>query len=502
MTPVCVTSVTTCTASFLILPDVSRYTLDKPIAWSLVQNDKQVSSGSTAHVALFVEGLEPDQDYILKTAVGSQSFRTKHCTGRLSASDFGVCETADDNSTSFANAVAAVPIGGTLYVPKGVYLSGPIFLRSDITLYLPEGSQIAAISNRDNWPILPARDENNRVIGTWEGLPEASFASPITAIDCNNLVITGKGIIDGGGDRGDWWQWPKETRNGARRPRTLFLAHCSNVELSGITVRNSPSWTIHPFQCRDLNATCLTIQNPSDSPNTDGFDPESCVNVSMTGIFFSVGDDCIAVKAGKRAPGQCDHLAPTRNLHVHHCLMERGHGAVVLGSEMSGDITDILIENCEFVGTDRGLRIKTRRGRGGQVSRVLLRNVVMDDVLTPIAINAFYFCDFDGRSEVVQSRSPAPVDHTTPHISDIVIEDVTAHNVHLAVAAILGLPEAPVKNVELSRVMASFCESAVADIPLMALDVPAVRHVPIMAKFADIHGDVELTQNIKEAQQC
>ena len=100
--------------------------------------------------------------------------------------------------------------------------------------------------------------------------------------------------MDGGGDRGDWWTWPKETREGARRPRTLFLAHCTDTVLSGFTVRNSPSWTVHPYRSDRLLATAMQIENPADSPNTDGFDPESCTHVTVQALHISVGDDCIA----------------------------------------------------------------------------------------------------------------------------------------------------------------------------------------------------------------
>ncbi|WP_456237834.1 polygalacturonase PglA [Mangrovicoccus ximenensis] len=418
------------------------------------------------------------------------------------ARDHGLDPASDDNAAAFAAAVAATPAGGTLKVPSGRYVTGPVFLKAGITLWLTDGAEIAGKADRTGWPQLPARDGSGRVIGTWEGLPETSFAAVLTAIDCSGLKITGRGTIDGGGDRGDWWSWPKETRDGARRPRTLFLAHSPDVELSGFTVRNSPSWTVHPFRCDRLTAAALFIENPHDSPNTDGLDPESCEDVLLAGLHFSVGDDCIAVKAGKRAPGQEDHLAPTRRLEIVQCHMERGHGAVVLGSEMSGEITDVTIRACSFDGTDRGLRIKTRRGRGGKVARVTLDHVAMTDVPTPFAANAFYFCDPDGHDDWVQARTPAPVDATTPVIEDVTFRDVTATGVTLAVVALLGLPEQPIRGIRLERVRASFDRDAQPGVPLMAAGVAPACRETIRADFAEVTGDVEIFETTKDPEPC
>lgn len=278
---------------------------------------------------------------------------------------------------------------------------------------------------RRGWPILPARDASGRMLGSWEGLPADCFAAPLHAVGVKELTIEGQGTLDGSGDRGDWWTWPKETRDGARRPRGLHLVSCSNVQLLGFAIRNAPSWTIHPQGCRQLTAAGLFISAPFDSPNTDGFNPESCRDVTITGVRFSVGDDCIAVKAGKRGPnGEDDHLSETRGVRVSHCLMERGHGGLVIGSEMSGGVHDVSIENCAMVGTDRGLRLKTRRGRGGAITDIAMRSVLMDGVETALSANAHYHCDADGHDAWVQSRQPAPVDVGTPFIDGVTIEDV------------------------------------------------------------------------------
>ena len=484
---------TTRTATFLLTPPGTRHALDRPVAWRLEDAEGGAVAQGTARAApLFVEGLSPATRYRLKTELGGLDFETEACAGTVDAADHGVGPEVRDNAPALARALAALPEGGTLVLPRGVLACGPLRLRPRVTLWLPEGCTLAARGDREGWPILPARDARGRVLGTWEGLPEPSFAAPLTGIDCHGLTLTGRGTLDAGGDRGDWWDWPKETRDGARRPRALFLAHSDDVRITGLTVRNAPSWTVHPYRCDRLLAAALTIRNPHDSPNTDGFNPESCRGARLLGLDISVGDDCIAVKAGKRgAAGEDGHLAPTRDLEIAHCRMARGHGAVVLGSEMSGDITGVTIRDCTFEGTDRGLRVKTRRGRGGRVSGIRLDRVEMQGVATPVAVNAFYFCDPDGRSDAVQSRSPALVGTGTPRIADIALTDVTATGAGPAGIAALGLPEAPITGLRLERVIIAFDPEARAAVPLMALGVPAMRHVPLHSDHAEIVGTVE-----------
>ncbi|MFK7859722.1 MAG: glycoside hydrolase family 28 protein [Granulosicoccus sp.] len=486
------------TATVLIHADSEKYFLGSPLVWSL--NDGE-QTGTSECVPVFIENLVPDSGYCFVVAGEQLNFKTAHCAGLVDATDYGVSTVAKNNGLAFSEAIAAVPEGGTLFVPRGRYVSKPIFLKSDMTLLLCAGAEIAACDDRQDWPVLPAQDDTGRVLGTWEGLPDLCYASVVTAIDCERLTITGTGIIDGGGDRGDWWTWPKETRGGARRARTLFMAYCRDIILSGFTVRNSPSWTVHPFQCHNMTVAALSIKNPSDSPNTDGLDPESCTDVRLIGLHISVGDDCIAVKAGKFGTGEdrrIDHVAPTRRLTILNCLMLDGHGAVVMGSEMSGEITDVTILRCEFKGTDRGLRIKTRRGRGGRVARITMQDVSMDCVGTALAINAFYFCDADGKSALVQSRDSAPVSSTTPRIHDITVRDIVLKKVLHAAAAMLGLPEAPLRDIRLSGFSISYDPDATPGDALMACHIPPVCHGGILHRFAEITVDSALEPYMQE----
>ena len=431
-------------------------------------------------------------------------FRTRACRGLVDIQAFGARQDLPDNGESNrrSNRGNALPAerclcrraDGSLALSSLGAGSRSTWLRELFFSPSPTGTAIE---------ILPSHHSDGRMLGTWEGRAcRMPMPSLITAIDCTDIALVGTGILDGGGDAGDWWTWPKETRNGARRSRTIFLSACDKVTISGLTVCNSPSWTVHPVYCRDVVASALTVLNPPESPNTDGFNPESCENVLIEGVHFSVGDDCIAIKSGKRSPvGDNAHLAPTRNVTIRHCRMERGHGGVVIGSEMSGSVTGISIHDCEFVRTDRGLRIKTRRGRGGEVSQIAMRDCTMDGVDTAFVANAFYFCDADGRSNYVQSRAPAIVDQTTPNVRDIAISAITIRDLRVAVGAFMGLPEAHATGISISDLDVTYDNSTVGDVPDMASDLPVLLHGGIVSDFAEVKtGGVLRPENLSEIQ--
>lgn len=469
-------------AMFAVDADKHLFERADALGWRLEAADGGfVTEGTTTRVVFSLSQLEPGTTYRLNAGGARFEFSTRNETGLIDIRDFGASPEAANNAAAIQGAIDALPAGGAIKIPAGRWLSGPIFLKSDMVLLIEDGAELAAVANRDAFPILPARHADGRILGTWEGVAEACYASLINAIDRRNVTITGQGIIDGGGDRGDWWSWPKETRNGARRARTVFLSNCENVTLTGLTIRNSPAWTVHPAFCKNLLAADLSIEADPHSPNTDGLNPESCADVRLIGLSISVGDDCVAIKAGKRSPqGAPDR--PTERVTISNCLMERGHGAVVIGSEMSGGVRDIDIRRCHFKGTDRGLRIKTRRGRGGTVSNIRVANCLMEDVITPVAVNSFYFCDADGHSDYVQSRAPLPVSAETPNIRSITVENVTVTGARTAAAVFYGLPEAAIHDIAFENYSVSFAPDAEAEIPEMAALLAPLRHAGIVAE--------------------
>ncbi len=469
-------------ATFAVDAEKHLFERADALGWRLDKADGGfVTEGTTTKVVFSIPQLEPGTAYVLYAGSARFEFSTREETALLDIRDFGAAPENANNAASIQRAIDALPAGGTVRIPRGRWFSGPIFLKSDMVLLIEDGAELAAVANRDAFPILPARHPDGRVLGTWEGVAEACYASLINAIDRRNATITGQGIIDGGGDRGDWWSWPKETRNGARRARTVFLSNCENMVLTGLTIRNSPAWTVHPAFCRNLLAADLKIQADPHSPNTDGLNPESCADVRLAGLLISVGDDCIAVKAGKRSPqGIPDQ--PTERVTISNCLMERGHGAVVIGSEMSGGVRDIDIRRCHFKGTDRGLRIKTRRGRGGTVSNIRVADCLMEDVATPVAVNSFYFCDADGHSDYVQSRAPLPVSMETPSIGSISVRNVTVKGARTAAAVFYGLPEAAIHDIAFENYSVSYAPDAEPEVPEMASLLTPLRHAGIIAE--------------------
>lgn len=223
----------------------------------------------------------------------------------------------------------------------------------------------------------------------------------ITGLHVENVKIIGEGVFDGNAQNGDWWVNHKIMR-GAWRPNGLFLVHSKAVSLQGVTIKNTPSWNLHPYFSEKIDFIDLKIESPKDSPNTDGCDPESCKDVRIIGVNFSVGDDCIALKSGKIELGRT-YKQPCERVLIRNCMMKYGHGAVVLGSEMSGGMKDIEVSQCFFLDTDRGLRIKTRRGRGNDavIDGITFNNIYMKGVLTPLVMNMYYYCDDDGKTEYV-----------------------------------------------------------------------------------------------------
>jgi len=492
--PVLLTATPRAAALRLPVPG-ALYRLPAPRPWRLV-SDAAVRDGVAETAVLVLDDLAPGTRWRLEVdGMAPLAFPTPPCPGRaepaLVAGPPGDLDAAARNASAIAAAIAALPAGGTLVVPPGDWVAAPVALRSDMILRLSPGACLRAPGDRTGWPILPAEAPDGAMLGSWEGLPAACFAAPVHATRAARLAIEGPGVLDGSGGLGDWWRWPKETRDGARRPRGLHLIGCRDVRLVGFTIRNAPSWTIHPQGCTGLAAYGLAIEAPADSPNTDGLDPEMCRDVTIEGVRFSVGDDCIAVKAGKRGDaGEARHLAETRGVAVRHCLMERGHGGVVIGSEMSGGVHEVTVADCEMVDTDRGLRLKTRRGRGGAVTGVALRRVRMDGVGTAFVVNAHYHCDADGHSARVQSRAPAAVDALTPRIEGVTIEEVDIHRLGHAAGCFLGLPEAPIRGVRLSGIRIHSLDPAARPAPpVMADHVRPMRHAGIVAEAAEVTCD-------------
>ena len=408
------------------IADGGRYFTKQPVELR-VNGEPSLTTEKTI-TSLF--SLKPDQKYVVEAYVngekqGEVSFKTDYEYVTLDVTRFGAKGDGEHDDTHFIQAaIMACPVNSRVYFPAGIYRITSLFLKSHIRIELAEGAELKAFTDREKFPTFPGMlqsydetDEYN--LGTWEGNPLPMFSGIICGIGAEDVVIYGQGKINGNASKENWWKDPK-VMNIAFRPRLFFISGCKNVTLQGVTFCNSPSWTLHPYFSNDLKFIGVTVQNPSDSPNTDGLDPESCKNVEILGVRFSLGDDCIAVKSGKIYMGK-KHKTPSENIHIRQCLMENGHGAVTLGSEMAGGV-----------------------------------------------VNCFYFCDPDGKTTYVQSRDVYPVDDRTPQVKKMVFENMECTNCHVAAAFFDGLPEQKIEEIYMKDISISYAEDAKCDVPAMS----------------------------------
>lgn len=458
-------------ACFELKNDAPYYAPEK---FTIYLNAAPVRACETNVFSLF--GLTPDTEYALRiageTLDESLYFRTKSETCVVDVKAFGAAgDGARDDTAAIQAAIGCLPAGGRLYFPAGRYLSLPLTLKSHITLEFAEGATLLGSTERERYPVIPgsisAPGGKETYFGGFEGDARPMYLSLLTAEYAEDIAIVGPGTVDGNAQNGDWWtdyaSFP------AARPRLMFFNRCKDVALHGVHACNSPSWQLHPYYSEQVGIYDVTVSAPKVSPNTDACDPESCDGVEIIGCRFTVGDDCIAVKSGKIELGTKLNK-PADHHTIRNCLMEHGHGAVTLGSEIGAGVRNLSVSKCVFVGTDRGLRIKSRRGRGKNcfINNVTFENIRMDGVLTPIAINLWYnCCDPDRESEYVWSREKLPVDDRTPRMGRFRFRNIACTNAEVAACYIDGLPEAPIDEVALENVSVSFSPDAKPNFPIM-----------------------------------
>ncbi|MBQ8638173.1 MAG: glycoside hydrolase family 28 protein [Lachnospiraceae bacterium] len=426
--------------------------------------------GEAVRMVQTITGLEPDTEYNIVITRGEERFEQTAVTGTeqitLDVRAFGAFGDGVHNDTNAIQAaILCCPPDGRVYIPAGNYPVTNLFLKSDLTIEIGKDAALLGIYDRDLIPILPGQIEYEKEneyynLGSWEGNPLDCFASLITGVSVRNVVICGEGTIDGRADFTNWWNNCK-VRNRAWRPRMIFLNHCENIVVQGITVQNSPAWNLHPYFSENIRFLDMKVLGPANSHNTDGCDPESCKHVDIIGVYFSVGDDCIAVKSGKIYMGK-KFKVPCEDIRIRQSLMRDGHGAVTLGSEIAAGVKNFRVEKCRFINTDRGLRVKTRRGRGRDsvLDDIVFADLEMDGVKAPFVVNSFYFCDPDGHSEYVGTKKALPVDERTPRIDTMSFERIVCRNAHFCGAYIYGLPEQKIERVVFDQVSITYAEDA------------------------------------------
>lgn len=434
---------------------------------------KAVYSGNTNVFSLY--GLTPSTKYTITSPSieGELVFITKSETFAINVRDFGaIGDGVTDDTVSVQSAINCLPKGGRLYFPEGSYLVAPICLKSHMTIELSESAKILGSPDMSRYPVIPGKiydclTGEEFIPGTWEGNAVPMHQALIFAEHAEDITIIGPGTIDGNAEAAGWWIGFKERPVG--RPRLMFFNRCDGIRVHGIHACNSASWQMHPFFSKNVDFLDMYISAPKDSPNTDAIDPEACDRVDIIGCKFSVGDDCIAIKSGKIEIGQ-KYKTPANRHTIRNCLMQFGHGAVTLGSEMAGGVTNLTVNRCVFKQTDRGLRIKTRRGRGKQavIDGVVFENIKMEGVLTPIVMNMWYnCCDPDRNSEYVWSREHLPVDDRTPYLGKFTFKNMICLDCEAAACYCDGLPERPIEEINVENITFTFSPNAQASKPAM-----------------------------------
>lgn len=353
--------------------------------------------------------------------------------------------------------------GGKVNITAGTYNVKYLELKDNVEIHLSAGAKIVFSNKFSDFPAISTRYEGQKV---------KMRHADIYGKNVKNVAITGSGTIDGNGS--NWWKMYNKAKEGPlknadkipfkySRPYLVTFDNSSKVRITGITLKNSPAWTIHPLESHNVLIQGVTINNPIDSPNTDGIDPESSQNVKIINNTINDGDDCIAIKSGTEATKE---KSPTKNIIISNNLMKHGHGGVTFGSEMSGGISDVTINNNIFDQTDRGIRMKTRRGRGGYIKNISVSNITMHKVLTPLAINAMYGHSGSQKDSYLSDEKQA-IDKTTPSIKNISISNITATGVTSVAGFVYGIPESPVNGIRLSNMNIYMKKNAIAEEPEM-----------------------------------
>jgi len=404
--------------------------------------------------------------------------------------------TLNTQSINKTIAIVSQKGGGVVLIPSGLWLTGPIELKSNVNLHLKRDA------------ILQFTDDFNQyrlVQGNWEGQPAWRNQSPISGLNLENIAITGTGIIDGNGGAwrmvkkdkltetqwktlvasggivstdGKMWYPSEKTVKGSNtknagvivagrtaadyedikdflRPNLLVLTGCKKILLEGVTFQNSPAWNLHPLLCEDLTLRNLQVKNPWFAQNGDGVDIESCKNVLIEGSTFDVGDDGICIKSGRDEAGR-KRGVPTENVIVRNNVVYHAHGGFVIGSEMSGGAKNIWVYDCSFIGTDIGLRFKTTRGRGGVVENIYINNINMIDIPGEAILFDMYYAAVDpvplaGEKREAIKTVTVPVTEATPQFKNFYIKDVVANGAGKAIF-FRGLPEMNIKDIHLENV--------------------------------------------------
>ena len=366
--------------------------------------------------------------------------------------------------------------GGVVRLTPGTYLSKSISLRSKTTLQLDEGAtlratgeQAAFLKSGTDW--LAAKSSTD-------------FVPFISGDKVTDVTISGKGVIDGAGE--NWWGPAEEARRKTSgftlpRPRLIILTGCKNVKVTGVTLQNSPTFHFVPTDCEDVVVDSVTIRAPAHSANTDAIDPSRSRRVLITKCDIDVGDDNVAIKAGRKVTGRefaCEDITIT------DCIFRHGHG-LSIGSETPGGVRNLTVKRCTFEGTENGIRVKSPRGKGGAIENLTYEDITMKNVEGALTFTCYY-------PKIPKIDEAQPVTAETPAFRNIRIKSLTATSTKSA-GVIIGLPESLVENVVLENVKISAETTGLTirnarGVQLKNVQVTAKQGPPFIVENAQVEG--------------
>lgn len=373
----------------------------------------------------------------------------------VSILDFGASESKPiTDSVSRAINELSAQGGGHVVIPKGNWTSGAIRLESNIDLHFDDGAYLSFSTDPKDYPI---------VFTVYEGIRCYNYSPLIYAKDVENVSITGNGQLEGGGE--EWWKWAKNLRGRdilynsglplekrvfgtpelALRPMFIQIISAKNLLIEGITLRNSPCWTVHPIYCEDVIVRGVTIENPTVSPNTDGINIESSNRALVENCtVVTTGDDMFCLKAGRNEDAW-EVAIPCENVVIRNCrsLGESKSGGIVFGSEMSADIRNVLAENCEFANNVNCARLKAKDGRGGVVENVDIKNLHLGRGMRGINLSFRYSCE-------ATDAPKEPMKHM-PTFRNVYFEDITCDDVDIGIS-IDNVPGGVMDNIHFKNI--------------------------------------------------
>lgn len=358
-----------------------------------------------------------------------------------SIADFGaIGDGVTLNTHAFQAAIARLQLfssqgGSQLSIPKGSWLTGSFNLTSNFTLYLHKDAVILASQNTSDWPVIDPLPS----YGRGRERPGGRHISLIHGENLMDVVITGEnGTIDGQGS--GWWEmWYNHTLEHTRG-HLVELISSQKIIISNVVLRNSPFWNIHPVYCDDVVVKDVSIFAPSSSPNTDGIDPDSTTNVCIEDCYINNGDDLIALKSGWDEYGIA-YGRPSANIVVRRVTGSTPFSGIAIGSEMSGGVRDVLIEDVHIFNTGTGIRIKTAPGRGGYVTNITISGMTMETVQKAIDITT------NAGEHPDANFDPSAI----PPVKGIVIDNIVGRHVS-SPGRFLGLQESPLLSICLSNI--------------------------------------------------